>query len=120
MVARQVVVQSTCDECGLDGPIETFRFGWDLVTYEIDLCQEHAAELSEVMERLISSGRRLGSPAKSVNVAPPAPSPRDMATTAEVRAWARKKGMDVSEKGRVPDEVFEKYLAAKGRRTRSS
>ena len=119
-MAKKVVVQSVCDLCQSNEAAGTFRFGWDLVNYEIDLCQQHAEELSEVMERTVSSARRLGEAARSVKVEAPPPHPREQATSLEVRAWAKKNGLTVSERGRVPDELFEKYVEARSKAARSS
>lgn len=119
-MAKKLVVQSVCDLCQRGEAVGTFRFGWDLTNYEIDLCQEHADEVNEVMERMVSSGRRLGAAAKSVVVEGPPPRARDQVSTMEVRRWAKKNGIEVSERGRVPDEVFERYLAARSKAARSS
>jgi len=112
-MAKKVVLQSVCDLCDSREVAGTFRFGWDLVNYEVDLCREHAEELTEMMERMVSAGRRLGSPAKSVSVPGPPPHPRDQVSTLEVRKWAQRNGIEVSERGRIPDELFERFLAAR-------
>lgn len=119
-MAKTVVVQSVCDLCQSPEVTGTYRFGWDLTNYEADLCHQHSNELIEVMERLVSSSRRLGSKAKSVEVPAPAASPRDRASTLEVRRWAKQNGIAVSERGRIPDELFEQFLSSKSSRARSS
>lgn len=119
-MAKKVVLQSVCDVCQEPAAVVTFRFGWMMSNYEIDLCPEHSDELNDTMERMVSGARRLGSPSRSVTVATPAPPARSQVSTPEVRAWAKKRGIEVSPKGRVADEVFEKYLASKSARTRSS
>lgn len=119
-MARKVVLQSVCDVCQESEASGTFRFGWDLVNYEIDLCGPHADQLTEVMEAMASSARRMGAPARSVEVPTPPPHPRDLVSTPDVREWAKKSGIAISERGRIPDEVFEKYLAARSAGTQSS
>ena len=110
-------MQLLCDICQSPNSVDTVRFGWNLVNYEIDLCPEHSEELSAVVERAIGSARRLGAPASSGRVSPPSSLPsRAQATTAEVRAWAKKNDIDVNPRGRLPDELFDRYLAE----TRSS
>lgn len=104
---------SVCDVCGGPTSEGPYRFGWDLTNYEIDLCEEHGIELVEVMENLLPHARRLGAKPTSIKVQAPAPSPRQQATTAEVRAWAKKNRIKVSDRGRIPDEIFERYLSAK-------
>lgn len=119
-MAKKVVVQSVCDLCQSLEAAGTFRFGWDLGNYEIDLCAEHADELVEFMERLVPASRRLGSRPKSVEVPLAPPRARDQVSTVEVRKWAKKNNIEVSERGRIPDELFEQYLAARKSRSRSS
>lgn len=101
-----------CDVCGSPADAETLRFGLSLVTYEIDLCAAHDEELTSVLERMAKAGRPLGSPPTSVQV-PTADRPvsADL-DTATVRRWAKQQGITVSDRGRIPEEVFERYLAA--------
>lgn len=84
-----------------------------MVTYEVDLCTEHAAELTSTIEQLIKNSRQLGQPARSFT--PPTTNipPRAQAPTSQVRAWAKQQGIEVSERGRIPDEIFEQYLASR-------
>ncbi len=104
-------VMKVCDVCGSPTDRDTIRFGWDLVTYEVDLCDTHAEALVEIVEPILKTSRRLGAPAKSVPVSPPRPiTAKDQADTSTVRAWAKKQGIKVSDRGRIPDEVFEQYL----------
>ena len=44
--------------------------------------------------------------------APPAPDRAGGPAPSDVRAWARKRGIAVSDKGRVPAEVLQSYLDA--------
>lgn len=119
-MAKKVVVQSVCDLCQAQEAVDTFRFGWDFFNYEIDVCQQHADEVSEFMERMVQSGRRLGAPAKSVEVEGPPPLAREQVSTLEVRTWAKKNGIEVSERGRIPDELFERYLDARSARIQAA
>lgn len=119
-MVKKVVVQAVCDLCQSPVAVGTYRFGWDLTNYEVDLCREHAEDLTDLMEKLVTSGRRLGAPAKSVEVEGPPPHPRDQVSTLEVRTWAQREGIKVSERGRIPDELFERYLASRSGRNRSS
>lgn len=104
---------SVCDVCGGPTDLDTYRFGWDLKNYEVDLCDDHAEPLIEIMESLVKVSRKLGAGPRSVVVDPPPPRPRDQVSTAEVRAWAKKHKIEVSERGRIPDEIFEQYVASK-------
>lgn len=103
-----------CDICGSPAQADTIRFGFMLVTYEIDLCPVHDEELATVLERMSKAGRALGAPPTPVLVeAAPRPVSADL-DTATVRAWAKKQGISVSDRGRIPEEVYERYLASRG------
>lgn len=104
-------VLKVCDVCGTPTEEDTLRFGWLMSNYEIDLCSKHQEEVSSVMETAVSKARRLGAPALGVNLPPKPLSPRDQVPTTEVRAWAKANGIEVSDRGRVPDEIFEMYLS---------
>ncbi len=90
---------------------ETVTFGLDGVDYEIDLSDEHAAQLREALSLYIGHGRRTGGRRKSASAAAPK-STAGGASAAEVRAWARENGWDVPERGRVSADVREAYDAA--------
>ena len=93
----------------LDGTeaAETVRFGLDGTSYAVDLSKEHAAELRDTLApyvgvaRKISGQRRM---AKKGGAGEP--------NAADVRAWARENGYEVSSRGRVPAEVLQAYAAA--------
>lgn len=101
-----------CDICGTPTDTPTLRFGWMLVTYEIDLCPTHDEELTSVMERMVAAGKPLGAPPRPVVPETPSrPLSQDL-DTATVRKWARANDIDVSDRGRIPESVYERYLAA--------
>ncbi len=114
-MAQKVQITLTDDLLDDDTPAdETLTFAVDGVTYEIDLSSENAGKLRDAMAPYIAAGRRAGSAAKKQAAAtarrPRAASGRSSAN--EVRAWAREQGMEVSERGRVRDEVKAAYEAA--------
>jgi hypothetical protein len=57
-VRRRVEVAS-CDQCGSEGDIESFRITSATQTMHLDLCPEHREPLVQVMDigRALSSGR---------------------------------------------------------------
>ena len=108
-MAKTTVTHITDD---LDGSsnAETYRFTWQGTDYEIDLSAKNFKALDKVLQPYIkaatkvskrASGRRSSAKASS--------SRRDFSA---VRSWARSKGIDVSERGRVPRTVIEQYDAA--------
>lgn len=104
-----------CDVCGEPTAAPMIRFGWGSHSYETDLCDDHAMTLTSVMDKAVEKARRVGSLPR-VPVAPLRRPRRSRVDTAAVRSWAKKNGIEVSDKGRVSNSVIEQYLQA----TRSS
>jgi Lsr2 len=106
-VARKVQIQTLDDLDGSEGasPLE---FSLEGVNYEIDLNDEHAAELRELLTPYVRSARRVGkAPAKrGERERNGAPDPRT------VREWARAQGIEVSNRGRVPARLIEQFEQA--------
>ena len=90
---------------------ETLKFGLDGADYEIDLSADNAAKLREALALYLGHARRTGGRRRSGSQAAAA---RDAGgpTAAEIRAWARENGFEVSERGRVSAEVRSAYAAA--------
>jgi hypothetical protein len=114
-MAQRVQVLLVCDlhddETAGD---ETVSFSLDGTNYEIDLCSRHAAELREGLAGYVARARRAGGVAGRTGARRRASRPRDgRADTADVRAWARGQGLQVSERGRIPADVIAQYEAAR-------
>lgn len=108
-----------CDVCERPTERDSIRFGWGTAFYETDLCEEHSEELSSLIEKAIRTARRVGNEPTRSEGKPPAPtarSRRQRVDTAEVRAWAKSQGIDVSDKGRVSEALIVQFSEA----TRSS
>lgn len=88
----------------------TVHFYLDGTYYEIDLNAAHAQELRDTLARYTAAGRR-ASQARNV---------RKTAVTrinsSEIRNWARKNGIEVADRGRLPADVTAKYRAATRKR----
>jgi len=121
-VAQKVVV-SLVDDLDESVAEETVEFGIDGSTYEIDLSEGNASALRDTLADYVAHARRQsgrgsrGRPAAKASASPAAPSATKTAGRASVdreqnravREWARKQGMTVSERGRIPSEVSEAY-----------
>ena len=89
---------------------ETLQFSLSGVDYEIDLSARNAAgfrsQLAPFAEhaRAASGGQRRRS-------SRPASSRRQ---SAAIRAWARQQGIQLSDRGRIPDLIVEQYNTAAG------
>lgn len=94
------------------GPAEqTLRFGLDGKEYEIDLNSHNAAAFRQQVAPFIEHARRVGSrqhPQRPVRTA------ASRERSADIRAWAKDNGIAVSERGRIPASVIERYEAATG------
>jgi Lsr2 len=97
----------------LDGEAadETIEFGIDGKNYEIDLSEENAGKLRDALAAYVAAARRSGGRrARSGAGAGPARRPSiDREQNQAIREWARKRGMKVSDRGRIPAEVLEAY-----------
>ena len=88
---------------------ETVSFGFDGVTYEIDLAEANRAKLDTAVApygaaaRRVSRQRGRASAGRSNGV---------RVDRAAVRAWAKEHGLKVSERGRISAEVMQQYEAA--------
>jgi hypothetical protein len=98
----------------LDGAAadETIEFGIDGKNYEIDLSKANAGKLRDALASYVASARRSGGRRRSGSSGGSAPARRpsiDREQNQAIRDWARKRGMKVSDRGRIPAEVLEAY-----------
>ena len=121
----QKVVVSLVDDLDSSEADETVEFGLDGATYEIDLSDANAAALRDRLADYVAHARRSGGRRRSSSAAA-APSSSgsrrasgsggraavDREQNQAIREWARKQGMTVSERGRIPSEVSEAYHKA--------
>ncbi len=109
-MANKVVVQLV-DDIDSSPASETVTFGLDGVNYEIDLNDEHAAQLREAFSPWVGRARRTGGRKSTRGSAAPKASSSD---ASRIREWARSQGIEVSERGRIPAELRERYLREAG------
>jgi Lsr2 len=113
-VAQKVQVLLVDDLDGGEAD-ETVTFALDGVTYEIDLTTENADKLRGLLSPYTDSGRRTGGRAgrgrtRAVRGNGGGAGP----DTAKIRAWAKEKGYEVNDRGRVPATIREAYEKAHG------
>jgi hypothetical protein len=89
---------------------ETLRFGIDGSEYEIDLNDKNAARFHKLLAPFVERARRAGRvPRRAVR--------RTAASrrrSRDIRMWARRQGIELSERGRIPSSVVERYEANTG------
>lgn len=89
---------------------ETVEFGIDGKTYEIDLSTGNAGRLRDALADYVAAARRATARRRGTNGTGPARRPTiDREQNQAIREWARKRGMKVSDRGRIPAEVLESY-----------
>lgn len=114
-MARKIIHQLVDD---IDGTVlepgegQSVQFALDGRGYEIDLTDENATKLRELLAPYIGAGRRtIGSVASAKTTRTPrgADNTRDLQ---KVREWAREQGHTVSDRGRIPQAILDAYDAA--------
>ena len=116
-MARTVQVQLLDDIDGSKAD-ETLSFALDGTNYEIDLNTKHAEKLRTSLAKFIEHSRRLGRGrvAAPRRGRPASASARgDHAQNQAIRDWAKSKGIEVSDRGRIPASVIERYETEAGR-----
>jgi nucleoid-associated protein Lsr2 len=112
-MARTVTVQLLDDIDGSRAD-ETLAYGLDGVNYEIDLNAQHAENLRAALAAFILKSRRVGrgritaSRGRVVGTPPGS----DRVHNQAIRDWAKSHGIDISERGRIPRSVLDRYEAA--------
>ncbi len=104
-MAQKVSVTYACDYDDKeipDGEQRSITFGLDGQEYEIDLCAKHSEKLSETVERFAEHARKAtvrGMTRRRRTTA-------NRQRSAEIRAWAKSSGIEVSDRGRIPGHVL--------------
>ena len=115
-MAKQIIHKLVDDLDGGDAD-ETVKFALDGVQYEIDLSASNAGKLRDVFAPYIASGMKVGR--GGVVVGGRAARGRGGATADReqnraIREWAKKAGKDISDRGRIPQEIVDEYHAKAG------
>jgi hypothetical protein len=111
-MAQKVNVILIDDIDGSDAA-ETVLFGLDGTQYEIDLSSGHARELREQLDLYVRKARKVAGPASRAGRG--SRTGANDARNKEIRDWAREKGLDVNERGRIPAGIVSQFEAATGR-----
>jgi hypothetical protein len=87
---------------------ETVTFSLDGQQYELDTNSQSAARIRKALAPYVSAGRKVRpkTPRRSPSRTAVAPDSRT------VRAWAASNGIELSDRGRIPASVLEKFTAA--------
>lgn len=98
---------------------ETVKFAIDGTQYEIDLSKKNASKMRELLQPYIAAGSKVGrggvlAGGRSVAArARNGSSDRDQ--NRAIREWAVSKGIKVSDRGRIKQEIVDRYNREAGR-----
>jgi hypothetical protein len=91
------------------GDVETVRFAFGGTEYEIDLSGQHRKEIAEAFGTYIPHARKAG---RLKAPAQPGRRRRDREDKTAIREWAKDRGFELSERGRIPVQVIREYEAS--------
>lgn len=109
-MAKREIVTFVDDMDGSEAT-ETIAFAVGKDSYEIDLSEANASKLREAFGPFIAKARKLTGRRKghlTVHTGGQSAS-ADREQNQAIREWARKRGMKVADRGRIPEEVTEAY-----------
>ena len=109
-MAREIRVILTDDLDGTEAD-QTVEFSLGNVSYSIDLSDANVAKLEAALEPFIAKAEKVRG-RRSRRTSAAAGGRAGRGGTAEIRAWARENGYEVSDRGRVPADVMAAYEAA--------
>ncbi|GAA3288144.1 MULTISPECIES: histone-like nucleoid-structuring protein Lsr2 [Dactylosporangium] len=113
------VIQELIDDLDGKPADESVTFGLDGVQYSIDLSKKNAEKLRGALKPYISAGTKVG---RSAVVGARTAAGRARGTTRgdrdqnrAIREWAQGAGFQVSDRGRIKQEIVDQYHANAGR-----
>ena len=92
---------------------ETVSFSLDGVAYEIDLNEENARAMRDSVAHWIDHARRSTGRSGQRSSSRRAAAKGDGPSPSELREWARANGYQVSERGRISEQIRGAYAAAR-------
>jgi hypothetical protein len=118
-VAKQII-HKLVDDLDEGDADETIRFALDGVHYEIDLSAKNATDMRKAFAKYVDNGTKVGrAPAAAASGRTPraarASAVNDREQNKAIRAWAKKTGRPISDRGRIPQEIQDEYHAKAGR-----
>lgn len=89
---------------------QTVDFAFLGARYEIDLTEKHTEQMRKALQPWLDNARRSGGKARRRAVPVRRTPPKAKPNYEEIRAWAKKKGLKVADKGRIANAVIEQYM----------
>jgi Lsr2 len=95
---------------------ETVSFSLDGTPYEIDLSKRNADQLRDAFSKYVGAARKAGRSGGGAAARSSGGRSRggggtamDRDQAAAIRSWAKKQGLKVSDRGRIPASIIEQY-----------
>lgn len=113
-MAQKVQVLLVDDLDGGDAS-ETVGFSLDGASYEIDLSKKNADQLRDAFAKYVGAARKAGRSGGGSAARTSGGRSRGSGTSmdrdqaAAIRSWAKKQGLKVSDRGRIPASIIEQY-----------
>lgn len=111
MARREIIVLQDDLNPEVEKDVRTYRFGFEGISYEIDLGPENGSDLSEALAPFLAVARKEGR-TKVASVRQPMSGAEKRRQNEEARTWLRGPGKyPVSERGRIPGHYLEAFLS---------
>lgn len=101
-MAQEIIVKLIDDLDGSDA-VETVKFAYDGVHYEIDLNATNKGRLDKALQPFVTAARRTGG--RQI----PGSKKTQKSKAARIREWAAGEGLEVPRTGVIPKAVVEAY-----------
>ncbi|MET7403451.1 Lsr2 family protein [Dactylosporangium sp. NPDC005572] len=115
------MIQQVIDDIDGGPADESLAFGVDGVLYTIDLSAGNAQQLRDALAPFVAAatkiGRRVPTAAGGGRISArrmviAGPVRRDRAHNQAIREWAQQQGIEVSDRGRLPQDLIDRYRTA--------
>ena len=106
-MASQTTITISCDICGSTKDAQTHTISLDGQAREIDLCGKDGRALAKVAGKYVPHARKVRR-----TTATGRRTTTDRQHSADIRAWAKSQGFEVSDRGRIPADLERQYSAA--------
>ena len=110
-MAKQIIHKLVDDLDGGDAD-ETVKFALDGIQYEIDLSDKNADKLRDLFAPYVAAGSKVGrcgvvGGGRAARGRGGATADREQ--NKAIREWAKKNGKDISDRGRIPQEIVDEF-----------
>jgi hypothetical protein len=110
MVKKTEVIVTLTDDLDGGKAESSVSFGYQGVTYEIDLSKRNLSAMDKAFAPYVNAARKAPATRRSTPRATSAQSAKE--NLSAIRAWAKANGYKVSDRGRIAADVQEAYRAA--------